>query len=51
MGTTGDKMVGWHHLLDGHEFEKAPEAGDGQRGLAGYSPLDCKELDITEGLS
>ena len=27
-GMTEDKMVGWHHQLDGHEFEKAPEVGD-----------------------
>ena len=26
-------MVGWHHRLDGHEFEQAPEVGDGQGGL------------------
>ena len=30
-GMTEDQMVGWHHWLDGHEFEQAPEAGDGQR--------------------
>ena len=29
-----DKMVGWHHRLDGHEFEQAPGAGDGQGSLA-----------------
>ena len=28
-GTTEDEMVGWHHQLDGHEFEQAPGAGDG----------------------
>ena len=33
-GTTEDEMAGWHHRLDGHEFEQAPEAGDGQGGLA-----------------
>ena len=32
-GTTEDEMVGWHHQLDGHEFEKAPGAGDGQGSL------------------
>ena len=31
--TTEDKTVGWHHWLDGHEFEKAPGGGDGQGGL------------------
>ena len=33
-GTTEDEMVGWHHRLDGHEFEQACGAGDGQGGLA-----------------
>ena len=28
-----DEMVGWHHRLDGHEFEEAPGVGDGQRSL------------------
>ena len=31
---TENEMVGWHHQLDGHEFEQAPEVGDGQGGLA-----------------
>ena len=31
-------MVGWHHRLDGHEFEQAPGVGDGQGGVVGYSP-------------
>ena len=31
-------MVGWHHQLDGHEFEQAPGAGDGQGSLVCYSP-------------
>ena len=29
---TEDEMVGWHHRLDGHEFEQAPGVGDGQEG-------------------
>ena len=37
-GTTEDEMVGWHHRLDGHEFQGNWEIGDGQRSLAGYSP-------------
>ena len=32
-GTTEDEMVGWHHWLDGHEFEWTPGVGDGQGGL------------------
>ena len=37
-GTTEDEMVGWHHQLDGHEFEQAPGVGDGQGSLACCSP-------------
>ena len=33
-GTTEDVMTGWHHELDGHEFEQTPGVGDGQEGLA-----------------
>ena len=33
-----DEMVGWHHQLDGHEFEEVPELGDGQGSLACCSP-------------
>ena len=45
---TEDKMVGWHHRLNGHQFEQAPGAGDGQGGLACCSPWGCKESDMTE---
>ena len=48
---TEDKMVGWHHQLDGHEFEQAPGVGDGQGGLACCSPWGHKELDVTERLN
>jgi len=37
-GTTEDEMVGWHHWLNGLEFEEAPGVGDGQGGLACCSP-------------
>ena len=47
-GMTEDEMVGWHHQLDGHEFEQAPGDGDGQRGLACCSPWSGKESDTTE---
>ena len=47
-GMTEDEMVGWHHWLDGQEFEQAPGIGDGQGGLAGCSPWGCKELDMTK---
>ena len=39
------EMVGWHHRLDGHEFDQALGAGDGQGGLACHSPWGRKELD------
>ena len=42
-GTTEDKMVGWHHALNGHWFEQAPGVGDGQESLACCSPWGCKE--------
>ena len=48
---TEEKMVGWHHRLDGHEFEQAPGASDGQGSLACYSPWGCKESDTTEQLN
>ena len=35
---TEKEMVGWHHRLDGHEFEQAPVAGDGQGSLVCCSP-------------
>ena len=40
-----------YHQLDGHEFEQALGAGDGQGGLACCSPWSCKELDTTERLN
>ena len=49
--TTEDEMVGWHHWLDGHEFEQAPEVGDEQGGLACCSPWGHKESDMTEQLN
>ena len=48
---TEDEMVGWHHWLDGHEFEHAPGVGDGQGIPACCSPRGRKELDTTEQLS
>ena len=50
-GTTEDEMVGWHHWLDGHEFEKAPGVGDGQGSLACCSPWGRKESGTTEQLN
>ena len=50
-GTTENKMVGWHHQLNGHEFEQALGVGDGQGSLAWCSPWGHKELDTTERLN
>ena len=50
-GMTEDEVVGWHHWLNGHEFEQALGVGDGQGGLACCSPWALKELDMTEGLN
>ena len=41
-------MVGWHHRLEGHEFEQAPGDEEGQGSLQCCSPWICKELDTTE---
>ena len=43
-----DEMVGWHHQLNGHEFEETLGVGDGQAGLVCCSPWGRKESDITE---
>ena len=50
-GTTEDKMAGWHHRLDGCEFEWTPGVGDGQGGLACCDSWGCKESDTTEWLN
>ena len=46
-----DKMIGWHHGLNGHEFEQTPGAGDGQGGLVCCSPWGREESDTTERLT
>ena len=48
---TEDEMVGWHHRLDGHEFEQALGDGEGQRSLEWCSPWGRKESDTTEQLN
>ena len=50
-GTTEDEMAGWHHQLDGHEFEWTPGVGDGQGGLACCNSWGRKQLDMTEQLN
>ena len=48
---TEDEMAGWHHQLDGHEFEQTPRVGDGQGSLVCCDSWGCKELDMTEQLN
>ena len=50
-GMTEDKMVGWHHWLNGHEFEQALADSDGQGSLACCSPWGNEESDTTEWLN
>ena len=50
-GTTEDEMAGWHHLLDGCEFEWTLGVGDGQGGLVCCNSWSCKESDMTERLN
>ena len=47
-GMTEDNMVGWHHQLNGHEFEQALGDGEGQGSLACCSPWGRKQSDMTE---
>ena len=47
-GTTEDEMVGWHHQLDGHEFEQALGDSEGQGSLVCCCPQGCKESDTAE---
>ena len=48
---TEDEMVGWHHRLDGHEFEQARGVDDGQGCLACCSPWGHKKSDVTNRLN
>ena len=53
-GREGDDRgwdVGWHHLLNGHEFDYTPGVGDGQGGLTCCTPCGHKESDTTERLN
>ena len=46
-----DRIVGWHHQLNGHEFEQVLGDGEGQGSLVCCSPWDRKESDMTEQLN
>jgi len=48
---TEDELVGWHHRLNRHEFEQAPEVVDGQGSLVCCNSWGCKESDTTEQLN
>ena len=48
---TEDEMAGWHHRLDGREFEQTPVVGDGQGGLTCCNSQGHKESDTTEQLN
>ena len=50
-GTTEDEMAGWHHRLDGHEFEQTPGDGEGQGSLAGCRQRGHKKSDTIEQLN
>ena len=50
-GMTEDEMAGWHHWLDGRDFEWTPGVGDGQGGLACCDSWGHKESDTTERLN
>ena len=50
-GMTEEEMAGWHHGLNGRDFEQAPGDGKGQGNLVCCSPWGCKELDTTEQLN
>ena len=49
-GMTEEEIVGWHHWVNGHEFEQTPGDGEGQGSLACCSPWGRKELDTTDRL-
>ena len=48
---TENEMVGWHHRLDGHEFEQAPGDSEGQGSLVCCSPWGQEESDMTKQLN
>ena len=50
-GMTEDEMAGWHHQLNGHEFEWTPRVGDGQGSLVCCNSWGLKESDMTELLN
>ena len=50
-GVTEDEIVGWHHWINGHEFEQTQGDSEGQGNQVCYSPWGCKESNITKWLN
>ena len=50
-GVTEDELIGWHHRLNGHEFEQTLGDGEGQGSLVCCSSWSCKELNMTYRLN
>ena len=50
-GTTENEMVGWHHWINGHEFEQTLGYSEGHGSLVCCSPWGHKELDMPAGLN
>ena len=48
---TENETVGWHHRLNGHEFEEVLGDGEGQGSLVCSSPWGCKDMDTTEQMN
>ena len=50
-GATEDETIGWHHWLNGHEFEQSLGDSEGQGSLVGYSPWGHKETDMNDWIA
>ena len=48
-GTTEDEIVGWHHLLSGHEFEQTPGDGEGQESLVCFQSMGLQRIEYHLG--
>ena len=48
---TEDEVIGWHHRLNGHEFEQNLGDSEGEESLVCCSPFGCKESDTSEQLN
>ena len=50
-GAAEDEIIGWHHWLNGHEFEQNPGDSEGQGSLARCTPWGLKESDMAYQLN